>query len=51
MTTPLYLPDEDVPEPCAAEIRPATFVDQPEFCDEDAVEGSEFCEYHREALS
>lgn len=38
--------DAETPEPCAAETRPATWIDPPEFCEEDALPGSEFCYGH-----
>lgn len=37
---------EFIPEPCGFETRPATWIDPPEFCEEDAVPGREFCERH-----
>lgn len=38
--------EEPAPEPCAFEIRHATYYDPPEFCEEDALPGSEFCAAH-----
>lgn len=35
-------------EPCAALLRHGTQEEPPEYCDEDALEGSEFCEDHQE---
>lgn len=40
-----HAPEED-PEPCAAETRAATYLDPPEFCEEDSLPGSEFCAGH-----
>lgn len=41
-------PWEDVPdpEPCGYETRHATAIDPPEYCENDALEGSEFCDMH-----
>lgn len=38
--------EEEFPEPCAFETRRASYYDPPEFCWNDAVPGSEFCESH-----
>lgn len=38
--------DEPDLYPCAAETRRATFYDPPEFCENDAEPGSEFCASH-----
>lgn len=36
----------DPEEPCAAEVRRRTYYDPPEFCENDAEPGSEFCRSH-----
>lgn len=36
----------NAPEPCAAETRRATYIDPPEYCEEDALPGSDFCYWH-----
>ena len=35
-------------EPCAYMVRAGNQEEPPEYCDEDALEGSEFCEGHQE---
>lgn len=38
-----FLPE---PEPCSEEVRPATYYDPPEYCENDAAPGSDFCYEH-----
>ena len=39
--------DHDPPG-CAAMIHPGTYYDQPSYCDDDVVPGSDYCAKHRE---